>query len=163
MLLFSVLRLSVGRIDPISYINTTVHAFGLHCFCILLYCGGPPLLYIRVCTPQKKCEPCHSSRTLRERSLFKRQHILVAKTLSPLYFPAALNLNTFTCLFHQVFLFPPFCADRKEQRARHTGKIFTNVLCSGHICEPSVGRLLSLQAFGCFQGAAELAPRGYLE
>ncbi len=69
MQLFLVLRLSVGRIDPISYINTTVQAFGLHCFCILLYCGRPPLLDIRVCNPQKR-EPCHVDRAHATRHLF---------------------------------------------------------------------------------------------
>ena len=31
-----------------------------------------------------------------------------------------------------VFLYCTFCVDRKYQRAWHSGKIFTNALCSGH-------------------------------
>ncbi len=87
MQLFLVLRLSAGRIDPISYINTTVQAFGLHCFCILLYCGGPPLLDIRVCTPKKtRTMSCRQS-ACDETSLYGMPW--------PLYSTAVFNLNAF--------------------------------------------------------------------
>ena len=52
----------------------------------------------------------------------------------PLYSTVVFNLYAFTCIFLQVFLFPPFCADRtngrrlkglkpKYQRTRHRTKI----------------------------------------
>ena len=120
---------------------------------------GLPLLVINR-------EACHADRAYAMRHLFMACRVRCI-------LPQFLTLLLFSFILFVVFFLCTFCTDRtngrrlkglkpKYQRARHTGKIFTNVLCSGHICEPSVGRLLSLQAFGCFQGAAELAPRGYL-
>jgi hypothetical protein len=63
-----------------------------------------------------------------------------------------LTLILFSFILFVVFLLCTFCTDRKYQRARHTGKIFTNVLCSGHICEPSVGRLFVTPGFRLFSG-----------
>ena len=63
-----------------------------------------------------------------------------------------LTLTLLLFILFVVFLLCTFCTDRKYQRARHTGKIFTNVLCSGHICEPSVGRLFVTPDFRLFSG-----------
>ena len=74
-----------------------------------------------------------------------------------------LTLTLLLFILFVVFLLCTFCTDRtngrrlkglkpKYQRARHTGKIFTNVLCSGHICEPSVGRLFVTTGFRLFSG-----------
>ena len=63
-----------------------------------------------------------------------------------------LTLTLLSFILFVVFLLCTFCTDRKYQRARHTGKIFTNVLCSDHICEPSVGRLFVTPGFRLFSG-----------
>ena len=102
----------------------------------------PARLSIRVCNPQKTRTV--SSRTLRERSLHAHRIRYI-----PLQF---LTLMLLLFILFVVFLLCTFCTDRKYQRARHTGKIFTNVLCSGHICEPSVGRLFVTTGFRLFSG-----------
>ena len=121
MLLFSVLRLSVGRIDPISYINTTVQAFGLHCFCILLYCGGPPLLDIRVCNTPKKREPCHVDRAHATRHLF----MACRGRYIPLQF---LTLMLLSFILFVVFLSCTFWCVKKYQKRPAQSKNSRNVL-----------------------------------
>ena len=102
----------------------------------------PTLLSIRVLTRKK--QQTVSCLTLRERSLHAHRIRYI-----PLQF---LTLMLLLFILFVVFLLCTFCTDRKYQRARHTGKIFTNVLCSGHICEPSVGRLFVTPGFRLFSG-----------
>ena len=101
-----------------------------------------PLLNIRGLQPGK--QRAMSCRTLRERSLHAHRIRYIL--------PQLLTLTLLLFIDFVVFLLCTFCTDRKYQRARHTGKIFTNVLCSGHICVPSVGRLFVTPGFRLFSG-----------
>ena len=49
-----------------------------------------------------------------------------------LYYLVVFNLNALSFIHFVVLLSRTFCVDRKYQRALHSGKIFTNALCSGH-------------------------------
>ena len=80
---------------------------------------GLPLLVINR-------EACHADRAYAMRHLFMACRVRCI-------LPQFLTLLLFSFILFVVFLLCTFCTDRKYQRARHTGKIFTNVLCSGHI------------------------------
>ena len=110
----------------------------------------PPILSIRVCNPK---EPrTVSCRTLRERSLHNMP--------CPLYSTAVLNLNTFTCIFLQVFLSCTLVAPKYTKRPAYVknsrlllcSQVASNILQSQQTCH--------FNPICLEQGVAKLAPHG---